>query len=574
MLNEFVIWLNALPLRYWIVAWLAFAACLLAAVLPRSAEGRFRHWNSPVVFSGLLFLLLLDFRWPGLRLNFQLLNPDESQMIASAIGYRHYGTLWGHISDGTVGPLIALPLTVPPLLDLPFDYTTARFIGLFFGWSILVFLWLTLRHIHGDRFARLLILPFACFLAFTTFSDFVQYSTEPPALAYVFAAFWLLVTASTPTGKILSLLRLTLGGVILGVIPLAKPQVAPLGFVIGLWSIGRLLIVSTNSRARRYKAAACLLGGTLVSVLGFTYSLWRSGEFEFFWRTYVIGNSHYAAQRGYPWSAFPVVFWYFAKADAAFLVYLVSALVLLAMVIPLWPRLRPETRQFVSLGGMLWVIAFVVIIAPGRLFFHYLQILPPFLTLFVGFIYGGLLNEVSLSGRRRIFLMLFFLIVGLGPQVSLRLTEQNPYLGSWQTGAETQYAQYAKAVARRVIPFVRHRDTMTVWGWAPILHVEIGLPQATREINMTQEMLLGPGAGYLQDLYVADLKFNRPVIFIDAAQTQIPRSFSGPPLQPHEMNPAVRDFVAASYVLVDEIAKTRIYVRRDRFTGRKIDAAP
>lgn len=563
MLHALLTWAHANPAGYWLSAWLAFGACLVSAVWPPPAPDRGMRWNSPVIFGLALCLFIVAFRWPPLGTNLQLLNPDESELIASALAFRHYGTIWGHACDFTAGPLIALPLVLPSLLGLPFDYTSARAVGLLLACVIAVSVWLILRHLHGDRWARLLTLPLACWLAFTTYWDFVQYSTEPPALACLLVAIWLLVTAWPKPAAPVSRPRLVLGGFLLGLVPFAKLQIAPIGFVFGLWCLARVLDPATGPARARLQAAACLLGGTVTAMAGVMLSLWWSKEMDFFWVYYVQGNVGYAAQpRQYPWLDFPRVLPWMASLDPAIAAYFKSNLLLLATAVFFWPKLAGPARRYAILGALLFLVAFLVIIAPGRVFTHYLQIGPPFLTLLVGALFGGWWAEAWLPAKWRNSALVLFLGVSLGAQVYTRATRDNSYLLNWSP----EYEHPETAAALRVKAFTRPGDTMTVWGWAPRYYVQTGLPQATREGFSWKQIEPGPQYGYYHALYMADLARNRPAIFLDAVS---PGGFgyTNRLTQGHEANADVRDFVAANYALVDEIEDVRIYVRRDRLAA-------
>ena len=102
---------------------------------------------------------------------------------------------------------------------------------------------------------------------------------------------------------------------------------------------------------------------------------------------------------------------------------------------------------------------------------------------------------------------------------------------------------------------------------APQFYVQTGLPQANRDSISSRQIEPGDHDGYFRALYVAELTRNRPAVFLDAVG---PGGFgyTNRLTQGHEAIAGVRDFVAANYGLVDEIAPVRIYVRRDRLAGR------
>ncbi|MBI2496549.1 MAG: hypothetical protein HYV75_00980 [Opitutae bacterium] len=558
MLTPLLRWLDAPSWPYRLPAWAAFALCLLFAALPRRSAGLGRHGHSPAIFAALLFGLLLSFRWPGLAADVQWLNPDESQMLSGAITYRHFGSLWGHVDGMSSGPLVSLPLVVPALLGLPIDYTTGRFMGLVLEWCTLVFLWLTLRHALGDRTARLLILPAACVLAFSTYPEFVQYSSEQAPLAYCTLALWLVVTAFTAGGKIASSARLAGAGVVLGLLVVAKLQLLPLGAVLGVTALTWCLVPGAGDRDARVRAAACLLGGLAAAWTGLLLSLWWSGELRDFWLTHLLSNFHYSLQRDYPWSSFPGALFLLGEQDPAFVAFAGPALLLLGGM-GAWALLGPEVRRLAVLAAALFVASVYAVIAPGRLFPHYLLITVPFAALLLACLYGGLMHATRLSRGVRAVLAGIFLAAGIVPQVWTRVTAPNPLVGR---------GHHARGLVRHELAefvrgFARPGDTMAIWGWMPRHYVETGLPQATREAHTQRDITPHFLGTYLLHRYLDDLRRNRPAVFLDAVG---PCRFiyQDRATQAHEIHPALRQFIVENYNQVAELEGTRVYFRRDR----------
>lgn len=551
-------WLDTPAWHYWLAGWSMLTLCALSAVLPRRPGGGWRQWNSPALFALSLLAMVLAFRWPGLTVNAQWLNPDESQMLSSALTYRHFGTLWGHVDGMSSGPLVSLPLLLPALFGLPIDYTTGRLMGLLFGVSVLVFLWLALRHVYGDRPARLLILPAACALAFTAYPEYVQYSSEQAPLAYCAGALWLLVTAFTPEGKLRSCGRLALAGFVLGSLIAAKLQLVPLGLLLGLAGLGWSAQSSAGPAAAQRRAVASLLGGTLAALAVLFVSLWWSGELRDFLLTHLLSNFRYAAARDYPWGAAPSAVWLLAEQDPMFVAYAGPGLLLLAGLAG-WSCLAPGARRLTALAVALLAGGAYAIVAPGRLSPHYLLIAIPCLALLAGSIYGGLLTSARLTDKSRFIIGVLFAGVAIVPQVWARAATPNLFIGK----AYFERAPARWPVSVYVRAHTRPGDTMAIWGWMPRFYVETGLPQATREAHTQREITPHFLQEYLFARYLEDLRRNRPAVFLDAVG---PGSYlyEDRAAQGHEVYPALREFLAAGYVQAAELGFTRVYLRHDR----------
>ena len=558
MLLSLLRWIDASAWHYWLAAWVSFALCLLAAVWPPSSGGTGRRWQAPPVFGVLLCGMVGLFRWPGLTANTQWLNPDESQMLASALTYRHFGALWGHVDGMSSGPLVSLPLLLPAWFGLPVDYTTARLVGLLLGCSVLVFLWLTLRHVFGDRPARLLTLPPACALAFTAYPEYVQYSSEQAPLAYCALALWLMITAFSPDGKITAPGRLAGSGFVLGLLVVAKLQLVPLGLILGVTGLVWCVQPRAGPPPLRRRALVCLLGGTAVALAGLVVSLAWCGELQDFWLTHILSNFRYAFARDYPWSAFPPVLCLLADQDLAYVAYALPVLLLLVAVLG-WSWLEARARRVASLAAALFAGSIYAVAAPGRLFPHYLLIAIPFAALLAGSLYGGLITSSRFGRRTQWAIAASFAAIAIVPQVWVRATTPNLFLGR---------AYYARGLSKHPVSvlvgnFARPGDTLGIWGWMPRYYVETGLPQATREAHTQREITPNLLRRYLFDRYLADLQKNRPAVFLDVVG---PGSFiyQDRRTQGHEIFPELRGFLSAHYTQVVDLESTRVFIRRDR----------
>ncbi len=550
-------WLDESAAHYGVLAWTAFGLLAVSALLPCDPRHRWRRWNRPGLFAGLLLVGLIAFRWPGLAQNHELHNPDESQLLASALTYRHFHGIWAQVDGMSSGPLVALPLVLPGLIGLPVDYTTARGVGLLLAWGSVVLLWLVLRRAHGDRPGRILTLPAVCVLSFTHYWDFVQYSSEQAPVFYCLLALWLVVTALTKSGAVHSRLRLGLGGVVLGLLPLAKLQLAPLGLVIGVTAAFWTLQQPGGDWRRRTRDLSWLIGGTALSLALVAGSILLSRQGSDFWQIYVVSNFFYGDGRVYPWRFFSYALWFLAHQAEGFPFYAVPVVLLLAAALPGWNRLVAEVRRLTLLAGGLFITGLFVVIAPGRLFPHYLQILILPASLLLGLLYGTLITGDRF--RRKVLMIALFLLIGVGPQIWYRIRNENPFLGKYQP----DQPRAASAVAQRVLNYARPGDTLAVWGWMPKYYVETGLPQAAREAQTQRQIVPHPLTAYLRARFLADLQRNQPAVFLDAVGARN-FGYQNRVTMGHEINIPLRDFIAARYELVADLETTRIYVRRDR----------
>jgi hypothetical protein len=112
-------------------------------------------------------------------------------------------------------------------------------------------------------------------------------------------------------------------------------------------------------------------------------------------------------------------------------------------------------------------------------------------------------------------------------------------------------------------------DTVGVWGWACLLHVESGLPQATRDGTTLWSIQPNPQQAYHRINYLADLRRSAPAVFVDAVG-QGACVFTDRARQAHESFPELADYVRQNYTLVVDLIDARIYARNGLATYRDL----
>ncbi len=85
-----------------------------------------------------------------------------------------------------------------------------------------------------------------------------------------------------------------------------------------------------------------------------------------------------------------------------------------------------------------------------------------------------------------------------------------------------------------------------MWGWEPSLHVETGLPHATRDAHTAFQISETPLQAFYRQRYLRDLERGSPAWFVDAtgpgAFVFDNRSYFG-----HETLPELAEYVARHY---------------------------
>lgn len=371
MLAAALTWLDASPTRFEAAAWsvsAATAACAAGAALP---WGTGRWWRNPAIFAALALFSILAFRWPMLCDNREPENPDESQMMSAAMTLRADPLYWKSVDGQTRGPMDDWALLAVLRTTGNLDYTDARLVGVLLDWTCVVCAWMALRRIFTDGWARLLVLPLLALYAFSDSWSFVQYGTENVADALIALASALVLTAWFPPGQAPSARRLFIAGLALGAVSFAKLQGVPIAAWVAVFAAWQIL--ATGKSGCRMRALAAFLAGGLAVPSAMLLWIASSGIWGDFYGSYIQDNIRYAGARWFSWAQTPAKFWElcgYIECSKPFLLWAIATAGFALLAIPLFSR--PHRRPAAFCLGLVVASAYAVM-APGRMFQHYLQ---------------------------------------------------------------------------------------------------------------------------------------------------------------------------------------------------------
>jgi hypothetical protein len=542
-------WIYPLGVGGLIVLSLARTVAPLLAGQSNDARGHDWGW-------GLVILAIMAAgRWPALLFT-RGLNVDEGQLLAGAHTLLHDPVFWRSVNGGTAGPL---------------DFFALWPAGWLFGWDTfltgrvtalaLLAIALTLAHqamavILGRPAARLATLAAVSVEALTHAIDFLHYSTElvPVALlagaAYAAARRWVLNGGPQWSG---------LGGLLLGAVPFAKLQPAPIALGFGLcWAAAEFR--TNGAEAARHRGY--LLAGALLPAAFFASQLTVAGEWRSFVVSYLVFNFSYAAA-GVASTTLAHAAWQMLNNsllwDSLLALTLMAGLVWLALLVR--PRPHPDRtiRIFTwavvaACGGTL-----AIILSPRRAYLHYWQLLLVPATLLLGVLIARLLTTSRPAGQRQeqrlvaLTALAFFTLL-----LQHRVRHPNLFVGELAHFWQFNRTELAARVAARARP----GDALAIWGRADNLYVETGLRQATRDPSIGGAVMPGPYQEYFRERYLADLIRTKPAVFLDAT-CPAGFQFQSSEYAHDRVYPELAALIRADYVLVEEFAQARIYQRRD-----------
>jgi len=530
---------------------LAGAGLLL---LLRRPPGRLRG-RAGATAAALILLGLGAWRWPAV-VSPEEYNPDESQLVAGALTLAADPVFWRAVDGTTSGPLnfyALLPLLatgLPPLL-------AARLTGLLLVAGTLVLTALLLRRATGNAPALAAFAPLWLFFALTTDPDFVHYSSEHVSLLLLAGAALLLHAGATaPAGqepRDPADPRLLAGLVLAGLLPWAKPQSGPLAVaLVALAAVAATRGVAQRGRRLAWIGLAAAAPSALV--LGLVAA---TGQFGDFVASYLVNNLAYTANQEELGAAVGKLV-RLTAVSGSFPAWLLAVTLLIGaggLAAALTGR-RPGVRA--GAATLLVGVAVATVLIPRLGAPHYLLylVLP---GTWLAALAARAAWEAGRVGRAALF------AVVLGPGVLLPLglrvaADATPGPGP----TPPALSRLAAAVRAPTLP----GDRLAVWGWAPRLHVDTGLPQGTRDGNTYRQIQdSAQRESHYRPRYLADFLAHRPAVFVDAVGPGA-FQFDHRPYFAHETFPELAAAVAADYRLAADALGARLYVRRDLLAGR------
>jgi hypothetical protein len=543
--------------------YVAIVAFLVAAgSSSRGAKTRSRRWLIvPVTYLLSSLALLLLARSPFLRYDL-IMNPDEAQMAANAM-LSHYGWLnWNIVDPTTSGALNSAILAWPYLFGGDITFFSTRLTGLACVFATLVFLFLALRRLSDDSTAVIATAPSVIFFAATTNFDFISYSSEQLPILLLAVAVCFFVWSFNADR-----LRYWVGAaLVLGLVPFAKLQVAPIAATVGAFVLARAIGTSLRSGGARLAAqrGAVVTGAAALPALILLVPLALSGGFDDFLKSYLVRNLSVGFADWHnplPGINTPM-FSALLGAYAAIFGLAVLSITLSARRVRARPTITPIVAWTLTLGLVLVPVTFVSIVVRGRAFPHYLMLAVPALVTLGGVgidlavIFVDACSGLS-AGVRWVSLVVALAIVL--PVAHDKQQRPRPH---------PAFLQGQPFTAARTLSWLRPTgsDRMVCWGWRPQCYVDAAIAPATRETTNESQQLWA-GNSYFRSRFLADFARSQPDFVIDVVA---PGGFllTNPKTNGIATFPEFAKIIADDFDLVSHVDPPdrcpRLYIRRTR----------
>ena len=145
------------------------------------------------MFFVITFLFLILGRANTSLLGFEILNPDETQMMANAVGLSSRGFDITYFDGNSSGVINSLILTWPNIFNLDITFLSTRLTAILLLSVIIYFTFKISEKYIAKIFSFLLCFPLIIFFSFTKDPDFLHYSSELISTLIIVLAYWILL---------------------------------------------------------------------------------------------------------------------------------------------------------------------------------------------------------------------------------------------------------------------------------------------------------------------------------------------------------------------------------------------
>ncbi|SDU06907.1 hypothetical protein SAMN05444156_1778 [Verrucomicrobium sp. GAS474] len=558
-----VLWRWAAPWAWLVIGALAWARAVEPAWVPGWLRGR-------AAFLLALAGGLAIARVPVLGLN-QIIYADEASVLASGMAFLHDPVPWRSTDAISSGPLNIASVVPGLLLGLP-PSIVGRILSLLCAVGTLYFLFRFLERLVGPGKGGLALFPLVTFYLVIQQREYLHYTNEQVSLLLLAAALPLSARLYEAPGKG----RAFALGVVLGAVPWAKIQAAPIALY--LLAVGGGILFVRRERARPVPAAAGLLAGFLVVPAIVVIPVAAAGLLGEMAGRYFLFAADYGPAAN------------LAPDDPRIHFTLLQHLGLLlgngaegtaylagvaawgggALALSLAGKgARGGGLAFLAAGGYL-LVSCAAALKPGTDFIHYLFFV--FVPVLVAAAWASRYAFARLDPSRQVRGLVVAVALASAPAATF-------FVASWGfpdwrptfLAVERREQPVDNALSDELRSLARPGDRMAVWGFDPALYVHAGIAPAARDVVTNFSIVPGRARDAHRRDYLDDLRRARPAFFVDAAAATWNPSWPAPPERSrHTLFPELAAFVAEHYVLVrgmtsdPAVPATLIFVRRDR----------
>lgn len=530
-----------------------------------------RIFGSELLFIVVLIIFVLLFRIPLMIYGAQ--NPDESLWIATAKTLAQDLRPWVSADTGTGGPLIPISLIPLRIFNLPIDHGTLKLMsGVVMAVNIAL-LYLGFIKLIGSGLARLVILLLATGVAMMRSSDMIAFNSEHIVILLLCISFFLLSQLyRSGAGSYNN--RIILLGFVLGLVPYAKLQGAPMALFMGL--VACLVVFKTLS----IKSLRLLIISGLAPTILVLLTVYLNGGLSEFWFSYIKNNLFYTTaveNNNFTnrWNVLNEIIFQPKELNfffySCFVIILGGGLVVLIAI----RKISRENKVMIVLSFLFLIVSIYCITAPGRSYGHYMLLILVPLTIAVAFILHSIWGSIKIiwNERRlpisliRFSASIFFICTTSLYFFNKEFTSHPKYL----VKAREYYDGFCLHgdIVTILNRYYEPKDKMAIWGWGTELFEGTKYLMGTRDCVSYFQIEEGPMQAHYLSRYLKDLQVNKPKIFIETISPSFFR-FDDRRKSGFENFPLISNYIKTNYNFEGEIGTARFFLRKDAtFPGKK-----
>ena len=491
----------------------------------------------------IIFSIILIGRFNNFLFGFEILNIDESQMIANAIRFEKNKYNIFEFDGTSSGFLNSLVLNWPNLFGLDITFLSTRITAITIISLIFFFCYLFFRIEINKTLSFLLTLPGIILFAFTHDPDYLHYSSELLSTLFIIICLYGYKVYS----KTKKNLFLYIGIFLIGLIIFSKTQIIPTAIVLA-FSVFIFIFIEKNYKIS-FNCAFLFLTPILLILLiyaykGFFYDYYLN-YFEFSKAVVLkysiaenIGNSNISNVNS---TGFNKLKNHILLNSVFHFFYIQISITILFLLFTISQKNYQKLLNTSFLLNIICVVSISIsILITGAIYRHYFIPLVPLSSLFVGSIFITVKDKILNSKFNKLpiyFLSLIFLITFV-------FEKEKFYSKKIKKTAYTK--EELNFYSPRLLDYLRPKnESLYIWGWYPQLYVLSNLYPSDRATISQKNIENYSNKEYFNSRLLNDLKINKPSIIFDYVK---PKSFLYTDKNKGILNSILKDLIDLEYI--------------------------
>lgn len=532
------------PKLYWAVCNLLLVTSALLSFYPLLKTPQEKLKLYMYLLLSVFTLTFVAFRLPIVVYNLPL-NPDESVFIVGAMTLAENPVYWESVDGCTSGPFSFYAITAfCEIFRQPYDYVSARIVGLCLMISSIVLNFFTLRRFFSTISAAISTFCVVAFLSTTRYYDYVHFGSEhlPIFLLSIMGLLYALMAKNQEIKKE----HLFWFGFVAGMVPFAKLQAAPISTLIALLTYW---LVYQKKRQQFITYFGILTASGLCTPILLIASGVSLGFLDDFWLFYIKNNLGYG-------SNVSIIDGIIRSFGDPLNIFTKIILVLGVLIIAYKISYKKEFK-FTSVS--VFILALVAsslfsVFKPGFMFHHYLLLLVFPTSLLLCYFIKEILSLPNLYIKKLSISAMLVIILSF----TLTANAKNEFV----TVNPSKRSMVVSPISREILKYTLPNEPLVIWGESGSHYLETKRIQGVKWSHTYWGMYSQSQRKLFRQEYVKQFQTILPPVFIDTHAKKssfITRKDCG-----FETVPELKKVIDEKYHFLAEINQQRIYVRKDR----------